>query len=321
MRVIKFTLLILLTCALNIPSGVSAQKNGYPNGAVRLIVTHGPGGTVDLTARLIQPYLQKHLGVPVVVQNMEGAGGNLARSYVFKHPPNGQVLLVSQQPSMSSGQLVSGGRFEVLKFVHLFNIGRNYDCLAVPADSPYKTIADLQTASASKSLTLAGSGIGTNAYIVAMLLKSKARFNLTYVPYNSGREAALAVAGGQTQIGIGAVESYSPLQTQKRLRILAISGPERVPAHPEIPTLVELGYPEIKLDQMTGIFAPPGLPKETIDILTAAFQKAVAEKEFLASAARASHMLRLLPPAEFYRASENMFKTVKELEPILRPVR
>jgi len=321
-RFLKLTLLVLALSLWNVPPGLSTATSRYPNGAVRLIVTHGPGGTTDLAARLIQPYLQKYLGVPVVIENMEGAGGNLARSFVFKQRPDGKTLLVSQQPSMSSGQLVSGGKFEVLKFVHVFNIaGQNYDCVAVPADSPYRTVADLQTASASKNLTSAGSGVGTNAYILAMLLKSRAGFKLTYVPYNSGSEAALAVAGGQTQIGLGALETYYPLHVQKRLRILAISGPQRTPTHPDIPTLVELGYPEITLDQIIGVFAPPGLPKDTIDILTAVFQKAFADKEYLAAAARARQTLQPLPPAEFYKMSENMFKTVKELESILRPAK
>src|SRR5215510_4704699 len=150
--------ILLLACWL--PVALLAEST-YPKGPVRLVLTHGPGGSTDLAARLIQPYLQKYLGVPIVIDNMEGAGGNLARSYIFKQPPDGQVLLVSQQPSMSSGQIVSGGRFETLKFVHVFNIaGRNYDCLAVPANSPFKTVADLKKASGAKALTSSGSGIG-----------------------------------------------------------------------------------------------------------------------------------------------------------------
>src|SRR5512144_2491061 len=140
----KITLLVLACC---IPVALLAQGS-YPKGPVRLVITHGPGGSTDLAARLIQPYLQKYLGAPIVVDNMEGAGGNVARSFVFKQPPDGQVLLVSQQPSMSSGQLVSGGKFDVLKFVHVFNIaGRNYDCVAVGPNSPFKTIDDLKNES------------------------------------------------------------------------------------------------------------------------------------------------------------------------------
>jgi tripartite-type tricarboxylate transporter receptor subunit TctC len=297
------------------PGGVSAQKD-----PVRIVITHAAGGTTDMAARLIQPYLQKYLGVPVVLDNMPGAGGNIARSFVFKQPADGKVLLVSQQPSMSSGQIVSGGKFEVLKFVHVYNIaGRNYDCVAVPANSPHKTIDDMKKASASQPLTSAGTGIGSNAYILAMLLKSKAGVNMTYVPFNSGSEAALALAGGQTQMGTGALDSYHPLHEQKKLRIVGVSGPQRDASHPELPTIAEQGYPDIKMDQMTGIFAPPGLPDDKLKALVAAFQKAFADKEYLAAAEKAKMTLQPLPPKEFAKASEDMFKTIKGLESVLKP--
>ena len=297
-------------------------QGAFPKGPVRMVVTHGPGGSTDMAARLIQPYLQRYLGVPVVIDNMEGAGGNVARSYVFKQPADGQTLLVSQQPSMSSGQLVSGGRFETLKFAHVFNIaGRNFDCVAVPANSPFKTMADLKKAAAAKPLTSSGSGVGANSYVIAMLLKSKGGINLTYVPYNSGSEAAVAVAGGQTQMGTGAVDAFLPLHRQNKLRILAVSGPQRDSSLPDVPTLAEVGFPEIKLDQITGVFAPPGLPQDRLQVLVNAFQKAMADKEFIAVAAKGGLTLQPLPSSEFYKVSQGMFSTIKALETILRPSR
>jgi tripartite-type tricarboxylate transporter receptor subunit TctC len=314
---LKFLWLVVTMLFSLMPAAVSAQKD-----PVRLVITHAAGGTTDMAARLIQPYLQKYLGVPVVIDNMPGAGGNIARSFVFKQPADGKVLLVSQQPSMSSGQIVSGGRFEVLKFVHVYNIaGQNYDCVAVAAGSPFKNIEEMKKASASQPLTSAGTGIGSNAYILAMLLKSKAGINMTYVPFNSGSEAALALAGGQTQMGTGALDSYYPLHEQKKLRIVAVSGPRRDSSHPEIPTIVEQGYPDIKMDQMTGVFAPPGLPDEKLKVLVGAFQKAFADKEYLASAEKAKMTLQPLPPKEFTKASEDMFKTIKGLESVLKPAK
>jgi tripartite-type tricarboxylate transporter receptor subunit TctC len=300
-----------------VPADLGAQQ--YPTQAIRLVITHSPGGANDLAGRLIQPYLQKYLGTPVVIDNMPGAGGNVARSFVFKQKPDGYTLLVSSQPSMSSGQIVSGGKFDTLKFVHVYNIaGRNYDCVAVTSDSPWKTIDDLKKASAAQSLTSAGTGIGTNAYVVAMLLRTKAGVNLTYVPYNSGSEAALALAGGQTQMGTGALDSYWPLHEQKRLRILGVSGPERDPSHPDLPTIGELGYPDVKIDQMVGVFAPPGLPEDRLNVLVKGFEKAFADKDYLATAKKAQLTLQPLGPKDFYKASEDMFKLIKGLEPLLK---
>lgn len=313
-------LLSVAIVSLFVPNIVLGQTT-YPKEPIRLVITHTAGGTTDMAARLIQPYLQKYLNVPIVIENMPGAGGNVARSFVFKQPADGYSLLVSQQPSMSSGQLVSGGKFDVLKFVHIFNIaGRNYDCVAVGPNSPFKTIEDLKKASAKQALTSAGTGVGSNAYIVAMLLKAKAGVNISYVPFNSGTEAALALAGNQTEMGTGALDSYAPLHEQKRLRVLAVSGPQRDESHPEYPTLSELGY-DIKMDQMTGVFAPPGLPDAQVKILVAAFQKAFADKDYLAATSKAKQTLQPLPPAEFYKASEGMFKTIQGLESVLKPTK
>ena len=138
---------------------------------------------------------------------------------------------------------------------------------------------------------------------------------------SSGSEAAVAVAGAQTQFGTGSVDAFRPLHEQKKLRILAVSGPERDSSVPDIPTLVEQGYPEIKLDQLTGVFAPPGVPQDRLQILVGAFQKAFGDKEYLAVAARAGLTLQPLPPAEFYKVSEGMFTTIKALESILKPAR
>ena len=299
-------------------SSLGFAQGKFPTEPIRLIITHAAGGTTDMPARVIQPYLQKAIGVPVVIENMVGAGGNIARSFVYKQKPDGYVLLVSQQPSMSSGEIVSGGKFETLRLTHVFNIaGRNYDCVAVPYNSPIKTIEDMKRASQSQPLTSAGSGIGTNSYIAAMLLKQKAGVSLIYVPFNSGTEAALAVAGEKTQMGTGALDSYSPLLEQKKLRVIAVTGPERDESHREIPTLTELGYP-IKMDQMTGVFAPPGLPKERLDILVKAFEKAMADPEFKAAAAKASLTLQPLSGDEFFKASKAIYDTIKNLEDILK---
>jgi tripartite-type tricarboxylate transporter receptor subunit TctC len=316
---LKSILVALMAIAGLVPASVFAQQAGFPKDPVRLVITHTAGGTTDMAARLIQPYLQKYLGVPVVIDNMPGAGGNVARSFIFKQPADGYNLLVSQQPSMSSGQIVSGGKFDTLKFVHVFNIaGRNYDCVALAANSPWKSIEEMKKASAAQSLTSAGTGIGSNAFILAMLLKSKAGVNMTYVPFNSGSEAALALAGGQTQMGTGALDSYWPLHEQKRLRIVGVAGPQRDESHPDLPTIAELGYPDIKMDQMTGVFAPPGLPEDRLKVLVSGFQKAFADKEYLATAHKANMTLQPLPPKEFYKASEDMFKAIKALEPLLK---
>jgi tripartite-type tricarboxylate transporter receptor subunit TctC len=297
-----------------------AQETSYPQRPIHIVVPHDPGGVVDTSARLIQPYLQKYLGVPVVINNMPGAGGNIGRVYVFRQPPDGHTLMVNLQPSMSAGQILTGARFDSLQFTHVYNItGHNYDAVAVPVGSPLKTIEDLRKASQTRPLTAAGGGIGTTNYILAMLLKEKAGVQITFVPFNSGAETALAVSGGQTQMGIAALDSVWPLYQSKRLRILAVAGPERDPSHPEFPSLVELGYPDIQFDTMAGLYAPPGLSQQKLSILVAAMRKVFADDTFLAAANQAGISLRPLEPAEFLKVSSEVFSMVKGMENVLKP--
>lgn len=303
-------------------AGAGTVRAAYPDGPIRVIVTHGAGGAVDTAARLVQPYLQKYLDVPVVIENMPGAGGNISRAYVYKQPPDGYTLLISLQPSMAAGQIITGAKFETLEFSYVFNVtGGNYDGVAVPADSPWKTIEDLKAASQKQPLTCSGAGIGTNPYILAMLLREKAGINLTFVPFNSGAEAALAVAGGQTQMGTAQLDSLWPLHESGKLRVLAVDGPQRDKSHPEFPSLVELGYPGVKLDSLIGLYAPPGLPQERLEVLVAAFRKVVVDPKFLEAAKTAGISLKPMEPEEFHRTITDMFGIIKEMEPILKPGR
>ena len=310
--------LIGVVIFLFLPLTAFAQEK-FPSDPIRLIITHAAGGTNDLVARLIQPYAKKALGVPVVIENMVGAGGNTARGFVYKQKPDGYILLLSKQGSTSGGEILSGGKFQTLKFVHIYNIaGRNYTCVAVPYDSPIMTIEDLKKASLTQPLISAGTGAGTNAFMVAMLLKKVVGVDLIYVPFNSGTEAGMAIAGGKTQMGVANLDGLDVLHEQKKIRILALAGPQRDEFYSKIPTLAELGYPQVALDELVGVFAPPGLPKERLNFLEKAFENATADPEFKAAAAKASIGLFPLSSAEFFKASKNLHDMIYDMQDLLK---
>ena len=300
------TLTIVLFVAVVFFSSYGSAQAKYPSKPIRFIITHGAGGSSDTFNRIFLPYLIEALGVPVVIDNMTGAGGNRARAFVYKQKPDGYQILVSKQPSMSGGQIVNNGKFESLKFVHIYNVaGRNYNCLAVPYDSPFKTLEDVKKASQKLAIITAGTGIGSNAYIVYTRYKQLG-FDLIYVPFRSGGQAALAVAGAKTQAGMGNITRMYPMMEQKRVRILAIHGPQRSKLYPNIPTAAEQGYPELALDELVGYFAPPGFPDEKRIILEKAFAKAAANPKFQAAAKKARYGVRPLGSKEFFKESKAM---------------
>lgn len=316
----KFSSLVLAAVlVVAVSSTETFAQEKYPSEPVRLIITHAAGGSGDLVMRVVQPYLQASLGVPVVIENMVGAGGNIARAYVFKQKPDGYILLSSKQPSMSGGEISQNGKFESLKFTHVFNVsGKNYESLAVPYDSPLKSVAEVINASRSQPLAISGPGIGTNTYVFMMLLKKHTGINFTYVPFNSGNEAAFAVAGAKTQVGAGATTNFIPLQEQKKVRILGVAGPQRDAFLPSIPTFVELGYPQVALDELVGVFAPPGLPKDRLEVLEKAFVTATSDPNYRAAAAKAQISVYPLKSKEFFQESSKMHEMIKNMADLLK---
>ena len=307
--------LFVITC-----TAVAVQAaEKYPSKPVRFVITHAPGGSNDKPIRLIQPFLQKVLGVPVILENMPGAGGNIARAYVQKQPPDGYTFLVSQQPSVSSGAIAaSKATYDPLKFVQVYNIsGKSYLCVAVPYNSPFKNVKELIEASKKNQLTMGGAGTGGTSFIVLTLL-AKAGANLQYVPFNSAPEAAMAIAGNQIDCASSNYDFFIPLQKQNKVRILGVTGPERGEFAPDVPTLTEQGIPGIELDQIVGAHAPLGFPKEKLDIMAAAFEKAIQDEEFKKVAKNAQLVLNPMGPEKFKVEFMKLHKMIESLGPLLR---
>ena len=296
----------------------AAEK--YPSKPVRFVITHAPGGSNDKPIRLIQPFLQKALGVPVILENMPGAGGNIARAYVQKQPPDGYTFLVSQQPSVSSGAIAAAGTppYDPLKFVQVYNIsGKSYLCVAVPYNSPFKNVKELIEASKKNKLTMGGAGAGGTSFIVYVLLE-KAGAKLQYVPFNSAPEAAMAIAGNQIDMASSNYDFFLPMRKQNKIRLLAVTGPERGEFAPDVPTLTEQGIPGIELDQIVGAHAPLGFPKDKLDIMAAAFAKAMQDEGFKKVARDAQLVLNPMGPEKFKVEFMKLHKMIESMGPLLK---
>jgi len=291
----------------------------FPSHPVRLVITHKAGGITDLPARIVQPYFEKYLGATVVIENMDGAGGNIARSYVYKQPADGYTLLVSVQPSLSSGAVVSDGDYDPLKFVPVYNItGKGYQGVGVHYNSPFKNMKDLIAAARKNQMTAGGAGVGGNSFIVMALLNQKTGTKFDYVPFNSTTEASLALAGGHIDTALSGYPALIPLQQQKKVRIIAMSGPERAELLPDVQTITEQGFPGIEVDQLVSVFAPPALPKDRLDVLTAAFEKAIKDPGLLKAAKEGKFVLKPMGGEKLHRETLAMHKMIQEIAPVLK---
>jgi tripartite-type tricarboxylate transporter receptor subunit TctC len=303
-----FLIASLAVVFLTVSTGFAASSGKYPSDPVVIRVGHRAGGSTDIITRSLQPYFQKALGGTVVVENIEGGGGNVALTQLYKATPDGYTLGMFPFPSATLGELVKNGRFKVKEFTYLYGVtGGDYNAIFVKYDSPYQDLKSLVNDSKSKKITLSGSGVGTNSHMAMKLLEKASGAKFEYVSFDSGTEAAIAVAGSHTVTGIGNMVSLKQLADDKKIRILACFGEKRHPNFSDVPTAMEAGFKKTAMDVMVGMIAPPKLPADIHKALSDALAKAVNDPGFKKVAQSQGSNVSPLGPAEFKKQAFEIY--------------
>lgn len=321
--VLKKGLILLLVLSLAMSFGVvfGASKS-FPTAPIKVIIPHKAGSSTDIIARTLQPYFQKYLGkkASVVIENVEGAGGNKAHVQTYKADPDGYTLELAPFPSAILGQLVKDGKFNVMEYTFLYNItGGDYNGIFVKYDSPYNSLKDLVEAAKTNKITMSGSGIGTNGHMAMKLLEKSAGVKFEYVSYDGGTEAAIAVAGGHTASGVGNVVALKQLAEEKKIKILAVCGDSRHLSFPNVPTSVEAGYADTGMDVCIGVFGPPNMPKGLAKKLSDALAKATKDSNFKKKAESIGSTVQPLGPVEFKKLVETIYNRAFTIKDELKP--
>ncbi|MEI7672162.1 MAG: tripartite tricarboxylate transporter substrate binding protein [Deltaproteobacteria bacterium] len=291
---VSISMLLGMALLLTFGRGVSISappptQSPYPTGNISIVVPQKAGGSTDIIARTVQPYLSKYIGASVIVENVEGAGGKTGILRAYNAKPDGHTLLLGVFPAWVITQEVEKTSYDMMKMTAIANVsGHDYNVLAVPYESPIKNLNDLKSASQAKSIKVSGSGLGTNSYISFILLKEKVGAKVVYVPYTSGSDAALAVVGKHVDASVGSSISFKPLESDKKIRVIACMGPTRSIQFPDAPTLEEMGYKGAAFDINMGINAPAGVPAHVKAKLSMAMDKVLKDPKFLETANKAN---------------------------------
>ncbi len=282
-----FVLVSLLVTSCQLPG--AAPKIVYPSGPIKVIVPRAAGGSNDVIARLMANYLQKYIGQPVVVENVPEGGGVVGVDQVTKAKADGYTLLFSTPTTDILKQVVEGTAYDYKKLVGVYNIGGgDSNIISVNATSDVKTLKDFVAKAKASGVTIGRlTGLNVTNYALAFLVDvcGIPPEKITTVPYDDGKQPALAVAGGHIDAVLNQRVDIISLVQDGRLRPLVIFTKARNPNLPDLQTFQEIfpgadNYYEIN----QGLMAPAGTPAEVIQVLNDALDKAVVDPEYVTKA-------------------------------------
>jgi len=238
---------------------------------LRLIVPFPPGGTADILGRLAAREIEARLGAPVVVENRAGAGGAVGSEAVARSAADGGMLVLSNIASQAIGPAVNRNITydSVRDFRHVGLIAAVPSAVAVSATGPFATLADLLARAKARagSVRFGSTGIGTSSHVKLELLKRAAQVDITHVPYRGSAPAVADVIGGQIE---GLIAAVPDIGNNDRLRLLAVTSPQRATRWPDVPSVAELGFPTLVATNWFGLSGPAAMPADLAERVNAA---------------------------------------------------
>lgn len=253
--------LAFAAAAALVPFHASAQA-GWPNRPIKLIVPYAAGGGTDVIARTIATKLAARLGQPVVIENRGGAGGAIGFEAGVKAPADGYTLLFVTSAYATNAAGAKKPYDPVKDIAPIALVGSTPLLIAVPANSPVKTLRDLVEMARAKpeAVTYGSGGVGAMSHLGMELLASEAKVKFVHVPYKGMAPAFADMIGGNLQAGLTTFATTSGLIAGGKLRGIVVTGKQRTPFAPDLPTTAEAGFPGVQIDFWWGIVGPAALP-------------------------------------------------------------
>src|SRR4051812_16210726 len=279
--------------------GGAPLANAWPTRPISVIVPYTPGGSTDITARIVGERLSTVLGQRLVIDNKPGAGGNLGMELTARAAPDGYTLGVNTTAHAINMTLFKTLGYDALgSFEPVALLTENPLVLVVPPNSPAKTVKDLIAMGKEKpgALNVATSGLGQSTHLAGELFASMAGIKLTFVPYRGSAPAIADVVAGHVDLMFDTTQSVLPQLGDGRLRALAITSAERMPIANDIPTVAETVLPGYVAIAWNGLVAPKGTPADLVARLNA---EVMAEPDITAKFAALGAVSRPLSPDAF----------------------
>jgi len=273
------TLLVALAALFTLHPALAQD---WPSKPVRFIVPFPPGGSVDPLARLLGAKLAEPLKTQFIVENRAGAGGSIGTAAAAKAPADGYTFLVVFDSHGVNQALIPTLPFDTAKdFAPVMLVGTAPYAIATQAGKPWKSFAEVAAASKAKpdSVSIGSIGNGTIGHLVLVQAQQMAGFKIVHAPFAGGGPMNQNILGGQIDMGIGSVALLGPQVKGGKMRAIATAGEKRAASMPEVPTLIEQGFPGLTAYAWWGIYAPAGTPKPIIGKFHAELVKVLAQAD------------------------------------------
>jgi len=282
--VATFLATALIAC---VGQDAARAQPAYPTRTITLIVPFAAGGPTDIIARIVAAALQQSLGQSVIVDNRAGGGGNPGMALVARANPDGYTLLFTSTAIAVNPGLFANLPYDPIKdFAPISEIVNAPNVLFVRPDSGINSIAELvaKAKAEPEKFNYASPGVGTKSHLTGELLKLRAGINIQHIPYRGGGPATQALVAGTVQLGSVALAPVEPLIKSGTVKALAVTGATRWYSLPDVPTMIESGYPGFVSDTFNAMFAPAATPPEIVALLVKEVREAMKRPEAIEAA-------------------------------------
>jgi tripartite-type tricarboxylate transporter receptor subunit TctC len=268
--------------ALLLAVAQSADAQSYPSQPIRLIAPFPPGGSVDITARLIAEPLAAQLGGRIIIDNRSGASGNIGMEAAARAPADGYTIVLNTIPLVTNQALFDKLSWDPIRdFAPIGMVATSPHVLVVPKQVSAQSVADLVKLARSRPgrLSYASAGVGTTFHLCGEMFKDSTGTFILHVPYRGGGPALLDTLSGQVEMSFPTLSAALPHVKAGTLRALAVTDASRSALLPEVPTLQEAGVKDFQFTQWLALLAPVQTPRPIVARLNGALREALNTRE------------------------------------------
>ena len=295
-----------MTCvAASLLFGGAAMAQGFPNKPIRVLIGYAPGGPTDLVTRIVVQDMAARMGQSAVAENRPGASGMIAIDALLASPADGYTIEVLATPTVVASILANKAVDPTASFSYLGFIWDAGIPIQINPEAPYmanvRTLRDLVAAAKANpgKINYSSAGAGSTGHLFGARFAVETGIDWTHVGYKGMGPAGLDMMAGRLQMLVGRVGNDDQLIKDGKLRVLASTGPDRFPAFPDAPSMIEAGFGDLTVTSWAGLIAPVGTPKEAVDRMAAELRTTLQKADIAAKMAATASPPKIAPVQDF----------------------